>query len=332
MLRQENRDTERKLMAILTVLRNSAEPVGARVIAGRLEDLGVQLGERGVRYHLRLMDERGLTRLVGRRDGREITEVGVDELRSALVGDRVGSVTSRIETLAYFTSLDLDSCSGEVPLNTSLFHKEDYADALKAMRPVFAAGLCVSDLVLQALEADRLAGMTVPPGKAGLSTVSSIAIAGVLIRAGVPLHPSFTGLLELRDGKPHRFTELIDCSGCSLDPAEVFIAGRMTSAAAAAATGNGEIVAELWQLPAACEPAVERTVERLKQAGLDGVAVMGRVNTPVCEVSVDPDRVGLVLKHGLNPVAAAVEAGIEVRNHSMSGVADWRSLRSFVDF
>lgn len=146
------------------------------------------------------------------------------------------------------------------------------------------------------------------------------------------MHPSFTGLLELRDGKPHRFTELIDCSGCSLDPAEVFIAGRMTSAAAAAATGNGEIVAELWQLPAACEPAVERTVERLKQAGLDGVAVMGRVNTPVCEVSVDPDRVGLVLKHGLNPVAAAVEAGIEVRNHSMSGVADWRSLRSFVDF
>ena len=39
MLRQDNRDTERKLMAILTVLRNSAEPVGARVIAGRLEGL-----------------------------------------------------------------------------------------------------------------------------------------------------------------------------------------------------------------------------------------------------------------------------------------------------
>ena len=71
----ETQEVERKIISILRVLSESHEPLGARVIARRLKDLGVELGERAVRYHLKLMDERGLTQLVGR-DGRLLTGQG----------------------------------------------------------------------------------------------------------------------------------------------------------------------------------------------------------------------------------------------------------------
>ena len=54
----ETHDVERKVLSILRVLRSSQEALGARVIARSLKDLGIELGERAVRYHLKLMDER----------------------------------------------------------------------------------------------------------------------------------------------------------------------------------------------------------------------------------------------------------------------------------
>ena len=68
---------------ILKILNDTAEPLGARVLARHLKDHGVDLAERSVRYHLKLMDERGLTQLVGN-DGRLITREGIEELKSAL--------------------------------------------------------------------------------------------------------------------------------------------------------------------------------------------------------------------------------------------------------
>lgn len=47
------------------------------------------------------MDER-LTQLVGR-NGRLITELGIEELESVLVRDKVGFAISRIELLAFRT-------------------------------------------------------------------------------------------------------------------------------------------------------------------------------------------------------------------------------------
>ena len=73
-------DIERKVILILKILHESAEPLGARVIARKMSERNVQLSERTVRYHLKIMDERGLTQLVGRRDGRMITEHGLNEI------------------------------------------------------------------------------------------------------------------------------------------------------------------------------------------------------------------------------------------------------------
>lgn len=51
------REVERKIIATLKVLSDSQQPLGGRVIARRLDELGIDLGERAVRYHLKLMDE-----------------------------------------------------------------------------------------------------------------------------------------------------------------------------------------------------------------------------------------------------------------------------------
>lgn len=68
-------DAEIKMISILKILSESSEPLGSITIARKLEDEGVFLSERAVRYHLRIADERGYTQPVGR-DGRMITPEG----------------------------------------------------------------------------------------------------------------------------------------------------------------------------------------------------------------------------------------------------------------
>jgi len=325
----ETQDVERKVISILKVLSDSHEPLGARVIAHRLKDHGVELGERAVRYHLKLMDERGLTQLIGRRDGRVLTEQGVEEVRSALVKDKVGLAISRIELLAFRTNFNYEKCCGSIPVNVSLFPKEKFNKALQAMKAAFEKGLCVSDLVAVASEGEQLGELTVPKGKIGLATVCSIAVNGVLLKAGVPIDSRFGGILQIRDHKPLRFVELIHYVGSSLDPSEVFIRARMTSIREAAKEGNGKILANFREIPALCRPIAEEVMAKLEEAGLGGLLVMGNTSEPVCEVPVELNRIGVILLGGLNPVAAAEEAGIEAENNAMSTVVEYRDLIKF---
>lgn len=314
----ETQDVDRKVLTILKVLSDSQEPLGARVIAHRLRGHGIELGERAVRYHLKLTDERGMTRLVGRRDGRVLTEQGAEEVKSALVKDKVGFAISRIELLACRTSFDPYTRTGAVPANVSFFPKARFNEALKAMRPAFAEGLCVSPLVAIAEEGERLGEAVVPQGKVGFATVCSIVLNGTLLKAGVPIDSRFGGILEVRDRRPLRFVELIHYAGSSLDPSEIFIRAGMTSVLEVARSGSGKILANFREIPALCQPTVEEVVTRLKEADMGGLLIMGNISEPVCEVPVPLNRVGIILLGGLNPVAAALEAGIEAENHAMS--------------
>jgi hypothetical protein len=274
------------------------------------------------------MDERGLTQTVGR-DGRLITNSGIDELRSALVRDKVGLAISRIELLAFRTSFNPETRTGWIPVNISLFSKGSFAQALRAMKPAFAAGLCVSDLVAVAKEGERLGDITVPQGKIGLATVCSIVINGCLLKAGVPIDSRFGGILQVKNHQPLRFVELIHYAGSSLDPSEVFIRARMTSVREVTTSGNGEILANFREIPALCRPTAEEVIAKLKEAGLEGLLLMGNVSEPVCEIPVELNRVGMLLVGGLNPVAAAEEAGIEAENHAMSTVTEYQNLIKF---
>jgi HTH-type transcriptional regulator, global nitrogen regulator NrpRI len=317
---------ERKVFSILKVLGSSQQAQGARVIARSLKDFGIELTERAVRYHLHMTDEKGLTRLVGRRDGRVITELGQIELNKALVNDKIGFAFSRIESLAFRTNFNWDTHTGPIPVNISLFPKDQFVKALKIMKPVFKAGLCVSDLVATAEEGESIGDIMVPKGKIALATVCSIVVNGTLLKAGVPVDSRFGGILQIRNHQPLRFTELINYAGTSLDPTEIFIRANMTSVGQVAATGNGEILANFREIPAICRPLAEETAAKLKNAGIGGLFLLGNISEPVCEMSVELNRVGVVLIGGLNPVAAAHEAGIEVENHAMSALIDYQQL------
>lgn len=331
MIGQENREVERKVIAILKVLSDSPQPLGGRVIARQLGDLGIDLGERAVRYHLKLMDERGLTHPVGRKNGRLITRSGLEELGSALVSDRVGSVTAKIEMLAYQTSFDPERGNGSVPINLSLFPKEKFRQAIEAMKETFKASLCLSDLVAVAYQGERLGGVIVPQGKVGFATVSNIVVSGALLKAGIPMDSKFGGILQIRNHEPLRFVDLIEYTGSSLDPSEVFIASKMTSVSRVAKEGSGKILASFQELPALARPGAETVINRLEAAGVGGLVMLGRIGEPVCELPVALNKVGIILSDGLNPVAAAAEAGIEAVNHAMSDVIDFGKLRSFWD-
>jgi repressor of nif and glnA expression len=324
----ETQDVERKVISILKILGGSQEALGARVLARRLRDLGIELGERAVRYHLKLMDERGLTRLVGR-DGRLITESGFEELKSALVRDKVGFAISRIELLSFRTDFDLERHTGWVPVNISFFPKEEFEPALRVMKPVFSAGLCVSDLVAVASEGQALGELIVPEGKIALATVCSIVVNGSLLKAGIPMDSRFGGILQIRNHKPVRFVELIHYAGSSLDPSEVFIMAKMTSVAEATQSGDGKILANFREIPALCRPIAEGVIAKLGESRLRGVLLVGNTSEVVCEIPVELNRVGIVLLGGLNPVAAAEEAGIEVESHAMSTVMEYQNLIKF---
>ncbi len=301
------------------------------MIAQHLKSHGFELGERAVRYHLKLLDERGLTYLVGKRDGRELTEKGREEVRSAMVKDKVGFVISKINTLSFRATFDCDTRTGLVPVNLSFFPKDSFAAALKIMKPVFEAGLCVSDLVAIAPEGERLGDIIVPPGKMGLATVCSIIFNSTLLKNGVPIDSRFGGLLQLRDKKPRRFVELIDYNGCSLDPSTIFLRARMTSVSAAVASGEGSVLANFREVPAVCLRTVEKVITSLHKAGFKGFVLMGDVSEPVFEIPVPLNKIGIVLLGGLNPVAAAEEAGIVTDNMAMSTTMDYGNLAKFHD-
>jgi repressor of nif and glnA expression len=322
---------ERKEITIMRILNDSPEPLGARVIAHHLKERGLELGERAVRYHLKLMDERGLTSLIGKRDGRALTEKGIAEVKSALVEDKVGFAISRIEALSFRTTFDCEKLSGLVPVNVSFFRRADFERALKAMKPAFDDGLCSSNLVAVASEGQPLGDVLIPGGRMGLATVCSVVFNGVLLKAGIPVDSRFGGILQMRSRRALRFTEIIDYAGCSLDPSTIFIKARMTSVKEAVSHGAGEVLANFREIPAICRPVAEKTIAAMNRAGFHGVIAMGEMSEPVCEIPVGLNKAGMVLLGGLNPVAVAEETGIEADNLAMSTVMEYQDLVSFHD-
>ncbi len=321
-------DAERKMVAILKVLSETSEPLGSITIARQLERHGIFLSERAVRYHLRITDERGFTLAAGR-DGRMLTPRGLEELRIALAPEQVGFIVEKLELLAFLTTFDLQKRTGQLPINTSLIDKDRFKDALSAMSDVFKSGICVSDLVATASEGETLGSVVIPSGKIGLATVCSIVINGVLLKTGIPVDSKFGGILEVKDSKPKRFIAIINYAGTSLDPSEQYVRAKMTTVSEAAKTGNGKILANFREIPAPARMIVEQSIAGLKEAGIGGVYALGDTSEPICQIAVGLNRVGLVLLGGLNPVAAVVEAGIEVENIAESGLIDYQQLTSF---
>lgn len=141
-------DTDKTMLSILKILDKQHDIViGSREISKQLKLHGVNISERTVRYHLRILDERGLTKVFGK-EGRMITSKGREELINARVSEKVGFIISKIETLSYLTDLDLESGQGNIILNVSYFPEKKLSEALKIMKPVFSSPYIMSDKVV----------------------------------------------------------------------------------------------------------------------------------------------------------------------------------------
>lgn len=319
-------DIERKVILILKILHESPEPLGARVIARRMSEYGVTLSERAVRYHLKIMDERALTRLVGRRDGRIITERGQSEISDARVQDKIGLSISRIDILSFKTTFDLKKKRGLVPVNISFFPADQFPRALAIMKPVFEKKLAVCSRVAVAPAGKTLGDIVVPPGKIGLATVCSIVINGVLLKHGIPIDSKFGGILQMRKGESLRFVELISYAGSSLDPSEIFIRGKMTSVTQVVREGEGKILANFREIPGLAQSVVAAIISDFNRVGIHGVLTIGSIGDAVCQTGVDVNKIGMILIGGLNPVAAVFEEGLDVDNKAMSTVMEFQKL------
>jgi repressor of nif and glnA expression len=321
-------DSEKKIIAILRTLSESSEPLGSITIARQLERHGISLGERAVRYHLKITDERGYTKSLGR-DGRLITPEGLEELRMALAPDQVGFILEKLELLAFRTTFNPDTKTGLLAVNTSLINEDQFKPALRVMEGAIKAGLCVSTLVAVAEQREKLGNIIVPEGKVALATVCSVTINGVLLKAGVPIESRFGGVLEVRNWEPRRFTAIINYSGTSLDPSEQYIRAGMTSVGEVVKSGNGKVLSNFREVPAMSRFVVEDVIEKLKACGIGGVYAFGNASEPVCQIATGVNRVGMVLLGGLNPVAAAVESGIDIVSVAESGMIEFDKLTSF---
>jgi len=316
------------MLAILKILDRYSDVIGSREISRQLKMHGIDLTERTVRYHLRILDERGYTEVFGK-EGRKITEKGRKELEHSLVSEKVGFVISRIESLSYLTTLNLGTMDGDVILNISYFPEDRVKDALKILRSVFSSPYVMSNRIILARGGEMIGDITIPHGMMGIGTVCSVTINGIFLKAGIPVTSRFGGVVEINEGRPVRFISLISYDGSSLDPLEIFIRSKMTDVLGAVKNHSGKMLASFREMPVICMDEAKRLAKAMNDKGIGGILLIGSPNKPLLEVPVGIDKVGMVIVGGLNPIAAIEESGISTESKAMSTLYPYSKLKSF---
>jgi repressor of nif and glnA expression len=317
------------MLSILKILdANPDQILGSGAISKQLKMHGVDLTERTVRYHLRILDERGFTKVFGK-EGRMITPKGKEELSQASVSEKVGFIISKIETLSYLTNLDLEKNEGDIILNVSYFPEEKLKETLRIMKPVFLSPYVMSDKVALKKAGEKIGDVLVPKGQVGFGTVCSVTINGIFLKAGIPVISKFGGVLQIEDSEASRFTALISYEGSSLDPLEIFIRSKMTDITGAVKNQSGKILASFREIPVVSLGKAEEISHELKEKGIRGILLIGNPNQPLIEMPVGLNRAGMIIVGGLNPIAALEEAGIHTVTKAMSTLYPFSDLVRF---
>jgi repressor of nif and glnA expression len=316
-------------LAVLQALKETAGVAGASRLREKLLARGHDLQPRTVRLYLRQLDEEGLTRLVSRRAGRELTQRGSEELACANIVQKIGFIGSRMDALVYRMTYDLHAKTGTIVANVALIPQGGLVRAMEVIRPVFTSRLGMGTKIAVVPGGEPFGRLHIPTGAIGLATVCSVTANGILLKQGIPVTSRYGGLMELRDRKPVRFTALIDYSGTTLDPLEAFIRAGMTSVRECVRTGGGIIGVSFREIPAAAAVDVRRLKEEMEARGVDGILAIGTPNRPLYDVPVGEGRVGMIVKGGLNPIAALAETQAEVTFQSLAEVED---IARFTDY
>lgn len=293
--------------------------------------MGLDIRPRTVRAHLLAMDQAGWTQPVSRRLGRSLTERGRRELLEVGGLTKLGLVAARVDDLGYRMTYRYGSGRGSVVANVSMIREHDLTRALLNVVPVLRAGYSIGDRLAVLRSGEQIGDFTVPLGSAGLATVCSVTINGVLLSKGIPVISRFGGLLEVRQGAPVRFLDMIEYRGTTVDPLEVFVRAGMTQVGVCAKTGNGIVGASFREVPAGAVGLVRQLLRGLRERGLGGDMALGDPSQSLLDIPVTEGRAGLILVGGLNPLAVLQEQGIPQTTRSLSGLCDINSFMGVED-
>jgi repressor of nif and glnA expression len=298
-------ETDRKMMEILRILTDKGEVLGAKTIAEELRRKGYDLGERAVRYHMRILDEKGFTERIGYA-GRRITSEGIKELEKGLIYDQVDFIFSKFEDMMYHTTLDPKTGLGKVVVNTSNFsYQEEQMDIIKN---VFNNGIAVSPYV----KINQSPSSEEQEPRVEMETICGTTIDGMLLKAGIPVVPKYGGLVKVKDYIPQRFVELIAYKKTSMTPLEAFTDREMTSVLGVLENGVGAIPTNFRLIPGKARQEALDLFQKLKEIGISGLLKMGKTGESVLGIPVDEDMVGIAIIGGISPLCAAKEAGFDV--------------------
>ena len=314
---------ERKLIEIMRVIHESDKPIGARAIADELNNRGYDIGERAVRYHLRILDERGFTEKHGYA-GRTLTELGESEMNDALIGDRFGFVISRIEEMAFRTTYNPETNEGLVAVNISYFDKDDLETVIDVISYTAHAGYMISPRV-RIFEEDE-ESIFLPPGKIGIATICSVTFDGLFLKAGIPVEPAYGGILQIEDKKPVRFLDLISYSGTSIDPIQIFMNRKPTSVLEVLEKGEGKILANVRQINSSAYERAGEVIRLAEKVGLGGCFAFGEIDEALYGAPVEAGKFGITIAGGINGICALEETGIKIETNPVSTVLEYKTM------
>jgi repressor of nif and glnA expression len=314
-------ETDRKMMEILRILAEREEVLGAKTIAEELKKKGYDLGERAVRYHMRILDEKGFTERIGYA-GRQITNKGLKELEKGLIYDQVDFIFSKFEDMIYQTTLNASKGTGKVIVNTSSFKYGK--DVMEILKSVFKKGIAVSPYV------KFLDPIPEEGGEIKLDTVCGTTIDGMLLGEGIPVIPKYGGIVNVEDYVPTRFTELISYKKTSMTPLEAFTDKNMTSVLKVIEDGNGSIPANFRLIPKSARENAVKIFNKLQKLGITGLLKMGEKGESVLGIPVDDNMVGIAVIGGIAPLCAAKEAGFNVNIKLAENTVEFGEMQSMI--
>ena len=318
-------------VAILRTLRDARHRMGSAAIAQRLREYGIDLKPRTVRVYLEELCDSGLVSASrrGRSGGRRITARGIAEIGDAAAAARVGMLSAKMDALAWRATFDPATGSGRIVVNFSTLDSRALPRAVREICSVLGHGFGLGRYVGLHHPGERVGENRVPADHIGVGTVCTATVRAALLHACIPNIPRFGGVLELVDGTPIRFTDVITYDGTSLNPNEIFIKSGLLSVREVIRTGTGRIGATLHEIPNAALEEVERLVAQLESAGVGGAIMVGRPDRSVLGFPVQEGRTGLIIPSGLNPLAAVSEAGVPTENVAFAHVCDVQRLMPY---
>lgn len=307
-------ESEHRMIEILRVLTKQDKPTGSKVIADELKEKGFNLGERAVRYHMQILDEKGYTEKKGY-SGRVITDLGREKLEKGLIYDQVDFIYSKFEEMIYLTDFLYRQQKGNVVVNTSTIYNKE---SINIMKEIFTSGLSVSPYVNINEDEDT--------GEIEVTTICGTTIDGVLLNEGIASQPQYGGLLKMEDFKPMHFTELISYKKTSITPLDAFANSNLTSVLDVINTGSGLVPANFRLIPGIAKERTVNIIEELDKIGIGGVIGISEEGKDLLGLPVPDGMVGIAIIGGITPFCAIKEMGERIDIKIAEEIRDFATL------